>query len=205
MLFLNALVKFSCTFLQSPVFLTQTKKRASGFFHVSCRIFVCTFCSWRSHAQLIIFKSTSMRGIIAPDHRLFLRFQYILLAETGKNFNSWVVWPNHQATSSLLKAPIQTSEKITPLAQYFWENTINFVIFSHRTVTPPLACKSLASLDIVFQISIKQLARPAEREGLALLIEDLRVDRPLPPPLWRDSYDVAENTAGVSGQGGACQ
>jgi hypothetical protein len=79
------------------------------------------------------------------------------------------------------------------------------VIFSHRAVTPPLACHRLASLNIVFQISINRLVRPAEREGRALLIKDLRVDRPLPPPFWRDPYDAAKNTAGVSGQGGACQ
>ena len=79
------------------------------------------------------------------------------------------------------------------------------MIFSQRTVTQPLACKSLASLDIVFQISIKRLVRPAEREGRALLIEDLRVDRPLAPPFWRDHYDAAKNTAGLSGQGGNCQ
>ena len=76
------------------------------------------------------------------------------------------------------------------------------MIFSHRAVTPPLACHRLASLNIVFQISIKRLVRPAEREGRALLIEDLRVDRPLPPPFWHDSYDAAENTAGQLGQGG---
>ncbi len=46
--------------------------------------------------------------------------------------------------------------------------------------------------------------RPAEREVRALLIEDLRVDRPLPPPFWRDSYDAAENIAGQLGQGGVC-
>ena len=40
--------------------------------------------------------------------------------------------------------------------------------------------------------------RPAEREGRALLIEDLRVDRPLPPPFWRDFCDAAENAASPS-------
>jgi hypothetical protein len=38
-----------------------------------------------------------------------------------------------------------------------------------------------------------------------LRIEDLRGDWPLSPLFWRDSYDAAKNTAGVSGQGGACQ
>ena len=80
------------------------------------------------------------------------------------------------------------------------------MIFSHRAVTPPLACKSLASLDIVFQISIKRLVRPAEREDCALRIEDLRVDRPIPPPFWHESYDAAEKRGLAElGQGGASQ
>ena len=80
------------------------------------------------------------------------------------------------------------------------------MIFSHRAVTPPLACKSLASLDIVFQISIKRLVRPAEREDCALRIEDLRVDRPIPPLFWRVSCDAAKNRGLAElGQGGDYQ
>lgn len=89
----------------------------------------------------------------------------------------------------------------------FWESTktgiiedaIEDIILGGRDI------ESLTSFDIVFQILINRLVRPAEREGRALRIEDLRGDWPLSPLFWRDSYDAAKNTAGVSGQGGACQ
>ena len=109
------------------------------------------------------------------------------------------------------KALFQTSEKVTPLAQYFWENTITFVIFSHRAVTPPLAFISRTSLDIFFQILVKRLVRPAEGEGRALPIEDLRVDRSIPPACQGacktfQKIKFTDNKRGLGelGQGGAC-
>ena len=89
----------------------------------------------------------------------------------------------------------------------FWESTktgiiedaIEDIILGGRDI------ESLTSFDIVFQILINRLVRPAEREGRELRIEDLRGDWPLSPLFWRDSFDAAKNTAGVSGQGGACQ
>jgi hypothetical protein len=75
------------------------------------------------------------------------------------------------------------------------------------------AClKSLTSFDIFFQILVKRLVRPAEGEGRALPIEDLRVDRSIPSACQGrcktfQKIKFTDNKCGLGelGQGGACQ
>jgi hypothetical protein len=63
-----------------------------------------------------------------------------------------------------------------------------------------------------FQILVKRLVLPAEGEGRALPIEDLRVDRSIPPACQGacktfQKIKFTDNKPGLGdlGQGGACQ